>query len=376
VADRRPVAEVEMTTPDPAFWHRQRVFLTGHTGFKGGWLAVWLHMLGAEIFGYALAPDTTPALFEKARIGGLLHGEIADIDDLPQLSAAISAFRPTVVIHMAAQPLVRRSYAEPRETFATNLLGTVNLLEAVRATPGIRAAFVVTTDKCYENLEHGRPYRESDRLGGRDPYSASKACAELATQSYFWSFFKESGCGLATGRAGNVIGGGDWSVDRLVPDLMRAFHAGQPAVLRNPAATRPWQHVLEPLNGYLLAIERIWDAPADAPVAWNFGPDLGGNQSVGDVAAAAAREWGSGAEIVVQRNPNAPHEATLLSVDSGKARTELSWAPRWSFDNAIQRTVSWYRDVYHGADARLLCQQQIENFATGSVRVPEGTGRP
>ena len=367
-----------MTTPNPEFWHGQRVFLTGHTGFKGGWLAVWLHMLGAEVYGYALAPDTTPALFDKARIGGLLHGEIADINDLARLSAAISAFRPTVVVHMAAQPLVRRSYTDPRETFATNLLGTVNLLEAVRATPGIRAAFVVTTDKCYENLEHGRPYRETDRLGGRDPYSASKACAELATQSYFWSFFRGSGCGLASGRAGNVIGGGDWSVDRLMPDLMRAFHAGEPAVLRNSAATRPWQHVLEPLNGYLLAIEHSCDATADVPAAWNFGPDIGGNQSVGDVAAAAARAWGPDAETVVQqRNPDAPHEATLLSVDSSKARAELSWVPRWSFDEAIRRTVVWYRDVYRGADARLRCQQQIEDFVAATpVGAPVETDRP
>ncbi len=358
-----------MTTPDRAFWHRQRVFLTGHTGFKGGWLAVWLHLLGAEVYGYALAPDTSPALFDKARIGGLLHGELADINDLATLSAAVSAFRPTVVIHMAAQPLVRRSYVQPRETFATNLLGTVNLLEAVRATPGIRAVFVVTTDKCYENLEQGRSYHETDRLGGRDPYSASKACAELAVESYFWSFFKDSDCGLASGRAGNVIGGGDWSADRLVPDLMRAFHAGQSAVLRNPAATRPWQHVLEPLNGYLLAVERICDGSAQAPTAWNFGPDIGGNQSVGDVAAAAARAWGPGAATVLQqRDPNAPHEATLLSVDSSKARSELSWAPRWHFDEAIRRTVVWYRDVYHGADARQACQRQIEDFvAAGPV---------
>ncbi|MDR3532113.1 MAG: CDP-glucose 4,6-dehydratase, partial [Rhodopila sp.] len=318
-----------MTTPDPAFWQRQRVFITGHTGFKGGWLAVWLRMLGAEACGYALAPDTTPSLFDAAGIADLLPGEIADIGDLPRLAAAIAEFRPTIVIHMAAQPLVRRSYAEPRETFATNLLGTVNVLEAVRLTPGIGAAFVVTTDKCYENQEHGRPYRETDRLGGRDPYSASKACAELATQSYFWSFFMHAGCGLASGRAGNVIGGGDWSADRLVPDLIRAFQAGEPAVLRNPAATRPWQHVLEPLNGYLLAVERIFGRPGTAPAAWNFGPDIAGNQSVGDVAAAAAATWGNGAEIVVRRNANEPHEATLLSVDSAKARAELGWEPRW-----------------------------------------------
>jgi CDP-glucose 4,6-dehydratase len=353
---------MEMTTPDPEFWSRQRVFVTGHTGFKGGWLTIWLNILGAEVYGYALAPDTSPALFEKAEVGGLLHGEIADINDLPRLSAAISMFRPTVVIHMAAQPLVRRSYAEPRETFATNLLGTVNVLEAVRLTPGVRAAFVVTTDKCYENREHHRPYRETDRLGGRDPYSASKACAELATHSYFWSFFKGSDCGLASGRAGNVIGGGDWSADRLVPDLIRAFHANRPAVLRNPDATRPWQHVLEPLNGYLLAIEHICGNPGDAPAAWNFGPDTASNQSVGDLAAVAARVWGSTAEVVVRRDPNAPHEATLLSVDSTKAKTDLGWTPRWSFDEAIRRTVVWYREVYRGADARLRCQQQIEDY--------------
>ncbi len=367
MAGRRPLAEVEMRTPDQAFWSRQRVFLTGHTGFKGGWLAIWLRMLGAEVYGYALAPDTSPALFEAAGIDGLLQSDFADINEPSRLTAAVAGFRPSIVIHMAAQPLVRRSYAEPRETFATNLLGTVNVLEAVRTTPGIGAAFVVTTDKCYENLENGRPYRETDRLGGRDPYSASKACTEIATQSYFWSFFKASECGLASGRAGNVIGGGDWSVDRLVPDLVRAFQANQPAVLRNPDATRPWQHVLEPLNGYLLAVESIFARPGASPASWNFGPDTAGNQSVGDVASAAASAWGPSATIVVRRNPNEPHEATLLSVDSAKARTDLNWSPRWGFDEAIRRTVLWYHEFYRGADARLLCQQQIEAFVATSA---------
>jgi len=352
-----------LNAPDPGFWAGQRVFLTGHTGFKGGWLAVWLRMLGAQVGGYALAPDTAPNLFDAAGVAAAAPGGFADIRDLSALKAAAAAFGPTVVVHMAAQPLVRRSYAEPQETFATNVVGTVNLLEAVRAVPGIGAVLIVTTDKCYENNETGAPFRETDRLGGRDPYSASKACAEIATASYFWSFFKGSACGLASGRAGNVIGGGDWSEDRLVPDLMRAFQAGRPGVLRNPAATRPWQHVLEPLNGYLLAIERVFARPGEAPAAWNFGPEPLGNRTVGDVASLAAATWGSEALIEIRRDPGQPHEATLLSIDNAAARADLGWAPRWGFEESVARTVEWYREFHRGADARRLCERQIAAFA-------------
>ncbi len=293
----------------------------------------------------------------------LLESEIADINDAARLAASMAAFRPSVVIHMAAQPLVRLSYAEPVATFATNVIGTVNVMEAARSVPGIGAVFVVTTDKCYENTEQGIPCRETDKLGGKDPYSASKACAEIAVGAYFWSFYRHIACGLASGRAGNVIGGGDWALDRLVPDLMRAFAAGEPAVLRNPDATRPWQHVLEPLNGYLLAIERIFGRPGDAPAAWNFGPDEAGNSRVGDVAALAASAWGGSAQVTVRRDPSAPHEANLLSLDSAKARTELGWAPSWNLPESVRQTVTWYRDFHRGADALDLCRRQIEAFA-------------
>ncbi len=367
MAVRRALEEVGMKGPDQGFWRQQRVFLTGHTGFKGSWLSIWLAMMGAAVRGYALAPNTDPALFDVARVGSLVESEIGDIDDFPTLAASMAAFAPTVVIHMAAQPLVRQSYVEPRATFATNLLGTVNVIEAARAVPGLGSVFVITTDKCYENLEDGVPYRETDRLGGRDPYSASKACAEIATASYFWSFFRGSSCALASGRAGNVIGGGDWALDRLVPDLMRAFSEGRTAVLRNPEATRPWQHVLEPLTGYLLAIEQGFGRPGSAPSAWNFGPDAAGNGQVGEVATVAASAWGHSARVTIQRDPSAPHEAKLLSLDSAKSRADLRWAPRWSMQEAVYQTVDWYRAFYGGADALDLCRRQIEAYAGAPV---------
>lgn len=355
-----------MRIPDPAFWRRQRVFVTGHTGFKGGWLAIWLHSLGAETFGYALAPDTDASLYDTAGIGSVMPGCLADILDADRLAAEIAAFRPTVVIHMAAQALVRRSYREPALNFATNVMGTVNLLEAVRATPGIGASLIVTSDKCYESQDI--PCNEADRLGGRDPYSASKACAELVTQSYFWSFFRAAGGALASGRAGNVIGGGDRSEDRLVPDLIRAFAEGRPAVLRNPGSIRPWQHVLEPLNGYLLTIEHIFGGTHTEPLAWNFGPDLAGNRDVAAVANAAAAAWGPAAQVLVRPDPGQPHESPVLQLDSAKARAELSWAPRWGFDAAVERTVDWYRAVSAGADARAMCERQIAEFVATPVQ--------
>lgn len=355
-----------MRTPSPAFWKPQRVFITGHTGFKGGWLAIWLKMLGATIRGYALAPDTTPAFFDAAGIAALTSGDFGDINDVGQLAGALAAFRPTIVVHLAAQALVRRSYLQPYNTFATNLVGTVNVLEAARGIPGIGAVFIVTSDKCYEDQPEARPFREIDRLGGRDPYSASKACAELATQSYFWSFFRHSGCAVASGRAGNVIGGGDWAPDRLVPDLVRAFQSGAPAVLRNPDATRPWQHVLEPLNGYLLAIEHMFRRPGAVPAAWNFGPDLAGTRNVSRVAKAVAAEWGDNARVTLQMNADEVKEAMLLSVDSTKARTQLGWFPCWNIDEAIRQTVHWYRAFYRGDDARKLCRQQIEDFTAAA----------
>lgn len=352
--------------PNPDFWQGRRVFLTGHTGFKGGWLAVWLKMLGAEPIGYSLAPDTAPALYDVANIGDVAQGVFADVRDAASLTAALADASPSVVFHLAAQPLVRQSYAAPRETFETNLLGTVNLLDAARATPGIGAIVIVTTDKCYENFEHAWPYRETDRLGGRDPYSASKACAELATAAYQQSFFTAGHCGVATLRAGNVIGGGDWSADRLLPDIARAFAAGQPVVLRNPDATRPWQHVLEPLNGYLIAAEKIFGRAHQTPLSWNLGPDMEGIQTVATVAGIAARAWGDGAELVVRPDQGAPHEAKLLSLDNFRARTELGWSPRWTLAQAVSHTIAWYRDYGLGADALHLCRTQIDTYMSNS----------
>ena len=352
-----------MRLPDPAFWARQRVFLTGHTGFKGGWLAIWLHALGATLRGYALEPDQTPHLFGEAGIAQLVETEIADIRDIARLIASLAAFRPTVIFHLAAQPLVRRSYREPVATFATNVLGTVNLLEAARRTPSVGAVVVATTDKCYENTEADRAYREDDRLGGRDPYSASKACAEIATAAYHHSFFRGTSCGLATVRAGNVIGGGDWSEERLVPDLARAFGRGEPALIRSPAATRPWQHVLEPLAGYLLVAEMSFGQPATTPSAWNFGPDPDGVRAVMDVARLAAEAWGVTASVAVRRDPKGPHEARLLALDNAKAKRYLDWAPRWDTAQAMRQTMFWYRAHGEGADALRLCRLGIAVYS-------------
>ncbi|MEE8515679.1 MAG: CDP-glucose 4,6-dehydratase, partial [Alphaproteobacteria bacterium] len=258
---------------DTGFWAGRRVFVTGHTGFMGGWLCLWLGRLGAEVYGYALTPPTEPSLFEAAGLASHMASTIADVRDYERLSAALQAARPEVVLHLAAQPLVRRAYAEPVETYATNVMGTVNLLEAVRQCPTVRAAVIVTTDKVYENHERTRGYRETDALGGREPYGNSKACAEFAADAYRRSYFHDSDTGIATVRAGNIIGGGDWAQDRLVPDAMRAFAVGEPLHIRHPNSVRPWQHVLEPLSGFLVLAERLAAAPADWAGGWNFGPD-------------------------------------------------------------------------------------------------------
>tara|TARA_R110002012_G_C11677044_1_gene613905 strand:- start:17094 stop:18182 length:1089 start_codon:yes stop_codon:yes gene_type:complete len=358
--------EVVVTSalPSPDFWRGRRVFLTGHTGFKGGWMALWLHRLGAEVGGYSLPPSTTPSLFEAARVEEACTASvIGDIRDTAALGRAFDAFRPDIVIHMAAQPLVRASYADPLDTYSTNVMGTANLLEQVRTGGGVAATLIVTTDKCYENLEQMWPYRETDRLGGKDPYSNSKACAELVTQSYWWSFFsKQPGQALGSGRAGNVVGGGDWSQDRLVPDLVAAFAAHRPAILRRPEGVRPWQHVLEPVCGYLLAVERLVSTPAETPPAWNFGPNAEGNIAVGDVADMLVESWGGDARYEVRREPNAVHEATLLTLDHTKARQELNWTPRWSPRTMIEKTADWYRAFGAGDDMRAVSMRQLDTY--------------
>jgi CDP-glucose 4,6-dehydratase len=347
---------------DEDFWRGRRVLLTGHTGFKGGWMALWLERLGATVRGVALPPDTEPNLFETARIADGLDSVIADIRDPDALATAVLDFAPSVVVHMAAQPLVRRSYDEPRETFATNLMGTVNLLDAVRRLPRPATTLIVTTDKVYENLEHGEPYREGDRLGGRDPYSASKACAELAVRAYFAAYLGPAGAAVGVARAGNVIGGGDWSRDRLLPDILSAFARGEAAILRNPGAVRPWQHVLEPLLGYLLAIQALAATPGAGLRAWNFGPDADGARSVGAVARLAADAWGEGARLVEQVDPNAPHEAGLLTLNSDLAKAELGWRPRLDLEETVALTTNWWRGVLAGRDPRATSLEQIDRY--------------
>ena len=352
------------------FYLGKRVLVTGHTGFKGGWLALWLHELGAIVHGYALNPPTEPSLFESAGIGTALASDTrADLADLAQLQAALDNAKPEVVFHLAAQPLVRASYRDPLGTLATNVMGTAHLLEAVRATRTVRAVVLITTDKVYENCEWAYPYRELDPLGGHDPYSASKAAAEIVAASYRSSFFEgetsHPAC-VATARAGNVIGGGDWASDRLVPDCVRAFTKNEPVRLRFPQAVRPWQHVLEPLTGYLQLAQRLF-APDGAKFAkaWNFGPDASGDATVGEIAEATARLWGGGAGVERAPSTDTSHEAGLLRLDSTLARTELGWKPRWSLEQALMQTVTWYQAWARGADMAAICLSQIRAYEAG-----------
>jgi len=352
--------------PDAAFWAGRRVFVTGHTGFKGSWLTLWLEHMGAVVTGYALAPDTTPSLYADVHRQPGHHHHVADIRDGAALAAAVARAQPEVVLHLAAQPLVRRSYSAPVETYSTNVMGTVHLLEAVRATPGVRAVVVVTSDKAYENTGQPAGYVETDRLGGHDPYSNSKACTELVAAAYRSSYFDPAGhaghgVALATVRAGNVIGGGDWAQDRLVPDLMRSFAAGQAAVIRYPHAVRPWQHVLEPLGGYLVLAERlVQDGPAWGE-AWNFGPAEGDAQPVSWIADRLAGLWGPGAQWRLEPREQ-PHEAAWLRLDCTKAAQRLGWQPRWPLDQALQAIAAWYLGYSRGEDARRLCLAQLGAF--------------
>lgn len=352
-------------SPPPStstFYRGKRVLVTGHTGFKGSWLSLWLQSLGAEVFGVALAPVGSPNLYEVARVGEGMASRILDIRDAGGLKEHLKDIQPECVFHLAAQPLVRLSYADPVGTFATNIMGTAHLLEALRFVSSVRSAVIVTTDKCYENREWLHPYREEDKLGGHDPYSASKAGVEIVAASYRSSFFKESGVRVATARAGNVIGGGDWAADRLIPDAIRAFTSGQSLVLRNPGATRPWQHVLEPLGGYLLLAERMQDSgEAGFDCAWNFGPDSDGNSTVGHVAARIAELWG-GSKVEHLENHSEPHEAGLLQLDSSRAKALLGWRPRWSLEEALQRTVAWHQLHQSGGDVSALTREQIREY--------------
>jgi CDP-glucose 4,6-dehydratase len=357
-----------MPAPNPGFWRGRRVLVTGHTGFKGSWLVYWLHRLGASVHGYSLPPPTTPALFEAIEARRLVDHAIGDVRDLEALRRQVALADPEVVFHLAAQPLVRESYAIPIATFEINVIGTIHVLEAVRSRPGVRAVICVTTDKCYENREWLWGYRESDPLGGHDPYSASKACAEIATAAYRMSFFENSAPGaiVATVRAGNVLGGGDWSVDRLVPDAIRAFAACRPLELRYPSATRPWQHVLEPLSGYLTLAERAAGGEARWAGAWNFGPLDQNVVPVGEVASRLAAAWGDSASWRPLGSELAqPHEAGLLKLDTSKARALLGWSPRWDLGRTLEESVAWYRAFHAGetvSKLRDLMDRQIQAF--------------
>lgn len=347
-------------------WNELKVFVTGHTGFKGSWLCLLLEALGARVSGFALPPSTDPSLFEAAAIAGSMQSTIGDVRDYEAILGAIRAAEPDVVFHLAAQPLVRYSYDHPVETYATNVMGTVHVLEAVRALDTVRAVVAVTSDKCYENREWVYPYRETDPLGGHDPYSSSKGCSELVVAAYRSSYFpparvSERGTGVASVRAGNVIGGGDWALDRLIPDLVRAFEVGEVPLIRSPSAVRPWQHVLEALTGYIQIAERLLAGEARFADAWNFGPADEDARPVAWIVNRMAEAWGveSGWQTW---NGQTPHEAGLLKLDSSKARAELGWRPTLSLDQAIGLIVAWHKAVGAGEDARQVSLGQIGEF--------------
>lgn len=345
--------------PTPDFWRGKHVLLTGHTGFKGSWLALWLARLGAEVTGLALAPATEPDLFTLARVADDMHAiHACDVRDAQAVAAHVQAARPQVVLHLAAQALVRAGYADPVATYATNVMGTAHVLDALRGQADVRAVVVVTTDKVYRNREWAYPYREDDPLGGHDPYSASKAAAEIVAASYRDAFLAAQGVAVATARAGNVIGGGDWAADRLLPDAVRAWSAGQQLTIRHPGATRPWQHVIEPLAAYLCLAERLWADPARAG-AYNFGPLPHEAATVGNVIKMAASAYPSNATSY-GNNSNGPHEAGWLALETAHARQTLGVGPRWGLDTAVARTMAWYRAQQGGADARALCLADLD----------------
>jgi CDP-glucose 4,6-dehydratase len=348
------------------FWRGKRVFLTGHTGFKGSWLSLWLQSKGCIVTGYALAPVASKNLFELAQVSSGMRSIIGDIRDAKLLARSMQMEQPEIVIHMAAQPLVRASYEDPLHTFSTNVMGTANLLDAVRSCSGVRAVVNVTTDKCYENREWLWPYREDEAMGGHDPYSASKACSELVTSAYRRSFFATEdyarhGVGIASARAGNVIGGGDWAKDRLLPDVLHAFSQGCAAQVRNPMAVRPWQHVLEPLSAYMRLAQALCEEGVTFAQAWNFGPEQNDAQPVQYLVDCLIHMWGDNARCVYPEK-SGPHEANTLRLDTTKARRLLGWSPRTNLTQALEFTVNWAKAQLAGGDAQKLCLDQIKAF--------------
>lgn len=354
----------QMTIPSPGFWGGKKVLLTGHTGFKGSWLAMWLQQLGAEVVGMALPPATTPNLFELAGVGSMLDSRVVDIRNAEQVAHHVKQINPDVVLHLAAQALVRESYRQPVDTFATNVLGTAHVLDALRYCDRTRSVVAVTTDKVYQNNEWHHPYRESDALGGHDPYSASKAACELVVNGYRSSFFEGQNVSLSSARAGNVIGGGDWSAERLLPDAAKAWGQGIALEIRSPESVRPWQHVLEPLLGYLVLAEKTWHTPALA-AAYNFGPMPHEAATVRQVMALAHPHWPD-AKVICVENAQGLHEAGLLTLDTAKARAVLGLEPCWPLAQAVERTVNWYRRHWQGEDAATLCRLDMLAFAAPS----------
>ncbi len=352
--------------PEVSFWKGKRVLITGHTGFKGSWLCLLLHHLGADIYGYALEPPTIPSLFEQAKINELVSSTIKDIRDYASLLDTIKRVQPEIVIHMAAQPLVRESYKNPIDTYSTNVMGTVHLLEACRQTGSAKSIVNVTTDKCYENREWHWGYRENEPMGGYDPYSNSKGCSELVTAAYRSSYFnvkeyKSHGVALASARAGNVIGGGDWAGDRLIPDFIRAISKGEEVMIRSPFAIRPWQHVLEPLTGYLVLAEKLYTEGAKFSEGWNFGPDDNDVRNVEWVIKTICSIWGGGAYYHIDTHPQ-PHEANYLKLDCSKSRAELDWFPRWDLLTTLKSIVEWNKAWLGNNDIRKITEEQINRY--------------
>ena len=353
-------------TINKEFWRNKRVLITGHTGFKGSWLSLILHNLGSDVHGYALEPPTDPSLFKEAGISNLVSSNIGDIRNFDNLLRVVGSVSPEIVIHMAAQPLVRVSYENPVDTYSINVMGTVNLLEASRLTPGIKAIVNITSDKCYENREWHWGYRENEPMGGYDPYSNSKGCSELVTAAYRNSFFNPKqysshGVALASARAGNVIGGGDWAEDRLIPDFIRAISRGQEVRIRSPYSIRPWQHVLEPLTGYLMLAERLYIEGPGFAEAWNFGPDDRDTKNVEWIAKKFFDIWGEGVNYCIDKNPH-PHEANYLKLDCYKAKSELGWFPKWNILTALESIVTWHKEYLKGSKVREITEKQISAY--------------
>jgi len=354
--------EISKGKVDPSFWKGKKVFLTGHTGFKGSWLSLWLQNMGVLVKGYSLDVNTKPALFTQANLAAEMESEIGDIRNLDQLTNSMVSFSPDILIHMAAQPLVRLSYQEPVDTYTTNVIGTVNVLEAARKCSNLKSIVSVTTDKCYENKEWEWGYRESEPMGGHDPYSSSKGCAELVTSAYRRSFFSsDDTASLASARAGNVIGGGDWAEDRLIPDILRAFEKSKPVVIRNPLSTRPWQHVLEPLSGYLVLSQELFLNGDEFAEGWNFGPKDEDCKPVSWILDKMVESWGGNASWGLDKENNS-HEARFLKLDCSKAASRLKWNPKWNLQLTLKSIVDWHQVYSNGGDIKKQCLKEINTY--------------